>query len=388
MPGNRTPIDGLWRCLCPSIDAIINSYARYPALSPTSLARCRAGSKNPTRIRTRAFHCSTQVDWGGGFRESIRSFLSPPPKTPPQKSNPHNQEVPPASSERAAPAADAPSNISTSPSPSTVADHASKNSMPKLSGPSILKPPEEPLTIAKTLCRHGLDGVSETDLHDRLRQLRARQGAYKEIAETVDYLIFTRAEKPALIHYDALIRANSDAENGTVEAVRILLNEMKDEGIGADSGLYHGVLQVLAIHPDYVLRAEVIQGMKERWFGLSPEGLHNLVVGLIRDRQFEVAMEKLEQMQSDHIHIQPWLYDIFMFQLCEVAELDEVFKLLKYRFENCSAEILPSVWYQVLDAFSSSFHVSHYLLASEIATDFSSMKARVLFGTREWKPYT
>lgn len=58
------------------------------------------------------------------------------------------------------------------------------------------------------------------------------------------YLICERGEKPALIHYDALIRANADAEFGSAEVVKDLLIEMKEERIAADSGLYHGVLQV------------------------------------------------------------------------------------------------------------------------------------------------
>jgi hypothetical protein len=97
--------------------------------------------------------------------------------------------------------------------------------------------------------------------------------------------------------------------------------------------------------------------MKERWFGLSPEGWHYLVVGLLRDRQYEVAMDKLEQMQSDEIMVQPWLYDIFMFQLCEAEELDEAFKMLQHRYHTQRSGILPSVWYYLLDKFSNAFHV-------------------------------
>ena len=62
--------------------------------------------------------------------------------------------------------------------------------------------------------------------------------------ELVEYLITVRGEKLALIHYDSLIRANADAENGSAEAVRVLLKEMKEECVRPDSGLYHGVLQV------------------------------------------------------------------------------------------------------------------------------------------------
>lgn len=101
-----------------------------------------------------------------------------------------------------------------------------------------------------------------------------------------------------------------------------------------------------------------MQEMKERWIGLSPEGWHHLVIGLIRDRQYESAMDKLEQMQSDRIEVQPWLYDIFMYQLCESGELDEALSILRYRFENSKAEVHPMMWYYLLDIFSSGFHVS------------------------------
>lgn len=101
-----------------------------------------------------------------------------------------------------------------------------------------------------------------------------------------------------------------------------------------------------------------MQQMKERWFGLSPEGWHSLVTGLLRDRQLEVAMDRLEDMQSDQIIVQPWLYDILTYKLCEAGELDEAFKLLYYRFQHDRKDIEPSVWYYLLDVFSRAFHVS------------------------------
>lgn len=97
--------------------------------------------------------------------------------------------------------------------------------------------------------------------------------------------------------------------------------------------------------------------MKERWFSLSPEGSHDLVIGLLRERQFEAAMDKLEHMRAEKIRIQPWLYDIFMYQLCEVDELDEAFKLLRYRIEEDMQEVTPTMWYYMLDTFSAAYHV-------------------------------
>lgn len=81
-------------------------------------------------------------------------------------------------------------------------------------------------------------------LHDRLRSYRTQEGNYGRVVGLVEYLVKSRGEKPALIHYDSLIRANADAENGSAECVRALLEEMKKEEIRGDSGLYHGALQV------------------------------------------------------------------------------------------------------------------------------------------------
>lgn len=129
-----------------------------------------------------------------------------------------------------------------------------------------------------------------------------------------------------------------------------------------------------------------MQEMKERWLGLSPEGWHSLVVGLIRDRQYEIALDKLEEMHSDGIKVQPWLYDILMFQLCEAEELDQAFNILQYRFENSRNEILPTVWYYLLDKFSRDFHVGKLRQYNVFWTDnLYSMRVRSISGGGEWK---
>lgn len=123
--------------------------------------------------------------------------------------------------------------------------------------------------------------------------------------------------------------------------------------------------------------------MKERWFSLSPEGWHNLVVGLLRDRQFELAMDKLEQMRSEQIRIQPWLYDIFTYQLCEADELDEAFKLLRYRTEEDMQEVTPTMWYYLLDTFSAAYHVrSNFFTIFALSNNTISTTARNIFGKR------
>jgi hypothetical protein len=99
--------------------------------------------------------------------------------------------------------------------------------------------------------------------------------------------------------------------------------------------------------------------MKTRWYGLSPEGWHYLVVGLLRDHHLELAMDKLEQMHMDQIRVQPWLYDIFLFQLLAWDEPDEALSILRYRYENLGEEIPGTVWIYMLDRFAGYLHVSN-----------------------------
>ncbi|CAG8951991.1 hypothetical protein HYFRA_00000726 [Hymenoscyphus fraxineus] len=270
MPPLRIPIDGLWRCLCPSIDVIAFQQfttRRFSFSSQVCGRRPKYQCHEKRDVRPRSFHSSplnleendtNRLPYAGKRRVRIISKLTPD----------QYQHIP--------------------------------------------------------LSR----------IYDQLQRMRNTEGGYQAILDIVEHLIAVRGEQPTALHYEALIYANADAEQGSVEAVKDLLREMNEEGIGRNSSVYHSVLQVLAIHPDYLLRNEMLQEMRERWFGLSPDGWHNLVAGLLRDRQYEMAMDKLDQMHSDEIPVQAWLYDIFLYKLCHAGELDEALQLLIYRFQK------------------------------------------------------
>lgn len=202
MSATRVPIDGLWRCLCPSIDAIIFSTYQRPLPSilprpilqrsrrrfPQSLARALHDSP-PKQLKTR------QEVVNSGFKQTCISV--------------HNG--------------------------STKFIHTDRKPSP---GTLLYRTP------ATTSNSGDQDDISIARLHDRLRQMLTEEGRYHDIAKLVEYLVTTKGEKPSLLHYDALIRANSDAAYGSAEIVKGLLQEMKESGISGDAGLYHGVLQV------------------------------------------------------------------------------------------------------------------------------------------------
>jgi hypothetical protein len=190
MPGTRIAIDGLWRCLCPSFDAFAFSQLKAPLRRGAS--RPSIGSKNPTllrRARDVSSYSSTDVA-----------------KIQPQHQYKEQPRV----------------HIQESRNPSTTWNS--------------VRAPAPPY--------NSLDDVPIAQLHETLRNIRTENGAYNRIVELVTYLIKNRGEKPSLLHYDALIRANADAGRGSADIVAHLLREMNQEGIVPDSGLYHSALQV------------------------------------------------------------------------------------------------------------------------------------------------
>lgn len=97
--------------------------------------------------------------------------------------------------------------------------------------------------------------------------------------------------------------------------------------------------------------------MRQRWFALTVEGWHNVIAGLIREKQFELAQDKLEHMQQQGMKIHGWLYDMFIYALCDVGELDDALKTIEYRVSRGEFDISASLWYHLLDIASRSFHV-------------------------------
>jgi phospholipase A2 len=113
--------------------------------------------------------------------------------------------------------------------------------------------------------------------------------------------------------------------------------------------------QVLAIHPDYLLRQEILHKLRDRWLPLRPAGWHNVVVGLIRERQYELAMDTLERMKAQDIEVNDWLYGLLIYNLCDAEEFDEVLNVMRSRISN-GYQLSPNLWFHVLDTASEALH--------------------------------
>jgi hypothetical protein len=217
-------------------------------------------------------------------------------------------------------------------------------------------------------------------LYELLR-IEASHGDFHRVQVYAETLIRKHREKPNLRMYSALILANSNAY-GSVASVKDYVRQLRDDGLDLDLGTCHDIikvgsadlvsgkrlltlpLQVLAVHPDYIFRAEILSYMQARWLQLSDVGRHDLVAGLIRETSFEMALDEMEHMKSEGIRIQPWLYDMIIYALAEQAEFDEVLRILKDRIGDGNANISGALWTYLLDVGSEAMHVGSNLETS------------------------
>ncbi|PLB47877.1 hypothetical protein P170DRAFT_410235 [Aspergillus steynii IBT 23096] len=315
MPRRTLILDGLWHCLCPSFnpDTLVRS-------APPIIRKARR-----PRVPLVSGHSTSAPSW------RCLSSLTPKPQDYDAE-----KEHKPEAIENDTPRHD--KRASSHP-------HRQNNRAPK------------PSRVPDTLKRK-----PTARLETRLQEITAKRPRVVSAVQILRTLIRDRHVRPDTRHYKALILANTDSERGSPENVRELLSEMEANGITADSGTLHAALQVLAVHPDYVLRQEILHTMRDRWLPLSPTGWHYVVAGLLREHQFELALDHLEKMEVKEIMVENWLYSLFIYYLCDFEEFEEVARLLRLRTSR-GHDMTPDLWLYVLDAASAAAHheATHYV---------------------------
>ncbi|KAK3688555.1 hypothetical protein B0T22DRAFT_157301 [Podospora appendiculata] len=284
----RITVDGLWRCLCPSIDAtfIVNAAATPP----------------PRR---------SQLDPGHGLRRPL-TRPHPRPRSPCLAQSLHTDS------------------------------------------------PGTPVTVSD-LVQGGLPQLrlaSTPVIYETLRELRNHQGQGKKIRQFVQYLIKDRCEKPNIFLYEALITANWDVLGSADELERIL-DALAEDGIEPSQSLYHSALRLLAVHPDYLLRNRILRDMRLGRTALKPDGKCSVALGLLRDGQWEMAVDYLDDMMRDKVDVPPWVLDIYMFTLGSLGFVNEALHLLQQRLDaadNRATAVSHSIWYFLLDECSRALH--------------------------------
>ncbi|KAF1949037.1 hypothetical protein CC80DRAFT_458231 [Byssothecium circinans] len=188
-------------------------------------------------------------------------------------------------------------------------------------------------------------------LYDRLR-IDGAAGKHEEVMNIIRILIKDRREVPNTAMYTAVLHSCANCQAVTAGAIRKILQEMQENGIELDGRGAECVLEALAVHSDYMLRTDILEYMKERWFDLSDRAHNFVVAGMLRDRLFEQALEKLEDMIRNRIKVELWLWDKTIWMLLEFGEIEEAFYVLSLRqnVEGQDIKLTGVMWLQLLDA--------------------------------------
>jgi hypothetical protein len=98
--------------------------------------------------------------------------------------------------------------------------------------------------------------------------------------------------------------------------------------------------------------------MRDQWFSLSDRGHNMVVAGLLRDRLFEQAIQKIEDMIQQRIKIADWLLDKALWILLDYGEVGEAWNLLLLRQQSGRSLLSPVLWGQFLEVAAKMCHVS------------------------------
>lgn len=219
-----------------------------------------------------------------------------------------------------------------------------------------MKPPrEDPLK--------NVDWATEPVQHvyNHMRSL-AIQGETKQCRYFAELLVRERKERPSVEMYTALILSNVGYEQGTAWRVAELLEDMEKDGLHPSVETCHAVLKVLSVHPDHLLRTDVLHYMSTRWIPLTEDGAHDVAVGLFREGLFEQALHRIDKMHNENMHVQGWLLDTAVYILCEATEISEAYRIMRERVEQ-REQISRSLWIFFIDKASEARHHAATALA-------------------------
>ncbi|KAF2451023.1 hypothetical protein P171DRAFT_349062 [Karstenula rhodostoma CBS 690.94] len=152
--------------------------------------------------------------------------------------------------------------------------------------------------------------------------------------------------------YTALLHSYVSPEWGTAGKIHKALEEMAAVGIEPDARACECALEALAVHPDSFVRTDVLDYMRERWWTPTPTAQCFIIAGLLRERCFELALERLENMLDEGVRIDAWLWDKAIWILLEFGEVEEAFYVLSLKRKtsnNVDAGLSSILWSQLLD---------------------------------------
>lgn len=97
--------------------------------------------------------------------------------------------------------------------------------------------------------------------------------------------------------------------------------------------------------------------MRSDWVEFTTDHRVHVVIGMLRDGQYEMAFDELEDLVSEKVPVPYWLFEILVFTFGKLGFLEEAMLALEYRQGRIDAPPASSnLLYYMLDACSAAYH--------------------------------
>nr|POE85415.1 hypothetical protein CFP56_43731 [Quercus suber] len=342
----KATLDPLWQCLCPSWNTLIPRRSiRHLVASRTSPQQCL---NKPVRTRADVRQ-----------RRTYTAVADPATYKPIVERDLRIQSMPVKDGSDTRAQKDDRSEVSRVYSPESL----------QYDGQMFRSPMDEEVQPEDIMAQ--LWPLSINELYERIQHL-ADTGKVDRCRAVADFLIRKRKVKPSLQLYTALILSNTSQHLGSAWLAAGYMEEMQEAGIQADSAVCHAILKVCSVHPDHLLRTDVLHYMASRWFHLSDDGARDVVISMLREGLFEQALERLDSMSKSGTEIPSWLWDMAIYSLCLVGEVEEATRILRERVNAGEMHISRGVWNTILDEASSArYHPGvSYVWSHQVKTGY------------------
>lgn len=277
MPGARITIDGLWHCLCPSVDAATLTRAVSRPYHRPRLSRRRRPLGADRLLHTTTPRGDDDSDRGShlastGTTKEVPLLPESPPGDDKATNNnigheepplaappPPGLDAPPPPPQTTEPTATAAATATATTTPWPLArpkalpqsNNNNNNNKNKKAPPAQLAEPQNVERILKKPWPFEVPaGVTAPDVVEALRFTRDQpKPKWRAVtARLVEHLLADQRVPPSTFLYETLLMAQS-AREGSAETVRGLLQEMRTKKIPWSSTAYHSALRVRRFGP-------------------------------------------------------------------------------------------------------------------------------------------
>ncbi|KAH8172733.1 pentatricopeptide repeat protein [Sarocladium implicatum] len=233
-----------------------------------------------------------------------------------------------------------------------------------------------PLLAAQSPGEGLLHQASTEDIKDAILKIRqtaefgseAKTGfdSLDRIALLTTHLVLHRDMRKNPFVYESLMDAMAHPR-GSAKVIARLLKDYMAMDLPLTASFCRQALRALAVHPNYSTQLRVLELMRENWLPIETGDVQNVIMGMARDGQHELAylrfMDLIQAKQEPDI----WVFDILISVLGKQRSHDEMVEIFKLRSERMNQDTAYSnVVYQVLESCSAGFHYEGTALAWEI----------------------